>query len=123
MRILSTKTHGVLDYLVGALLIVAPYLFGFANGGPAQWVPMALGATTIVYSLLTDYELSIARMVPFPVHLALDGVSALLLLASPWLFGFAGQVRWPHVGVAILEIVVTLLTRTHSPRKLASRPV
>jgi hypothetical protein len=32
MRIISTRTHGVIDHLTGLLLIAAPWLFGFANG-------------------------------------------------------------------------------------------
>jgi hypothetical protein len=28
---ITTKTHGVLDYIVGAALIVAPWLLGFAD--------------------------------------------------------------------------------------------
>ena len=40
MRIISTRIHGIIDYLTGLLLIVAPWLFGFANGGAAQWVPV-----------------------------------------------------------------------------------
>lgn len=30
---INTKTHGVIDYLTGVLLVAAPYLFGFANSG------------------------------------------------------------------------------------------
>jgi hypothetical protein len=43
MRFIPTRTHGVIDYLTGLLLLVAPYIFGFADGGAAQWVPMILG--------------------------------------------------------------------------------
>jgi hypothetical protein len=35
MRFISTKTHGVLDYLMGLFLILSPWIFGFANGGAA----------------------------------------------------------------------------------------
>ncbi|SDH15965.1 SPW repeat domain-containing protein [Pelagibacterium luteolum] len=108
---ISTKLHGVLDYAVGVLLIAAPFLFGFANGGPEQWVPTILGATTIVMSLITRYELSVAKIIPLPVHLTIDLLSGALLAASPWLFSFADTIWWPHVGVGFLEILVVLLTR------------
>ncbi len=111
MRI-PTRVHGMLDYASGLLLIVAPYLFGFANGGAAQWVPMIVGAAILLMSLITDYELSLTRIIPMPVHLGMDVAGGLLLLASPWLFGFADQVRWPHVILGILEIGAGLMTRT-----------
>ena len=46
MRIISTRTHAVIDYAFGLLLIAAPYVLGFANGGPehfgllpVRWTP------------------------------------------------------------------------------------
>ncbi len=112
MRFIPTRVHGMLDYASGLLLIVAPYLFGFANGGAAQWVPMIVGAAILLMSLITDYELSLTRIIPMPVHLGMDVAGGLLLLASPWLFGFADQVRWPHVILGIMEIGAGLMTRT-----------
>jgi hypothetical protein len=108
---IPTRVHGIIDYVVGALLIAAPFIFGFANGGPAQWVPILLGASIIVYSLLTRYELSMAKLIPMPVHLGLDAIGGLLLIASPWLFGFADLIWWPHVLVGIAEVGVAALTK------------
>ncbi|MFD1910621.1 SPW repeat domain-containing protein [Halodurantibacterium flavum] len=108
---IDTRTHGILDYVTGAVLIVAPYVFGFATGGVEQWLPQVLGAMTIVMSLLTRYELSLSKIIPLKVHLAVDMGSGALLAVSPWLFGFAPVIWWPHLLVGLLEIVVPLLTR------------
>jgi hypothetical protein len=110
MRVISTRAHGVLDYIVGALLIAAPWLFGFAEGGAETWVPVALGAGALVYSLMTDYELGVVRRIPMPMHLTLDIMSGVLLAASPWLFGFADLVYLPHLVVGIFEIAAGLMT-------------
>ena len=112
MRFIPTKVHGVLDYLTGALLIAAPYLLGFADGTAAQWVPMILGAGAILYSLFTNYETGLIKLLPMPVHLMLDLGSGILLAASPWLFGFADRVYWPHLIVGLFEIVAAVTTRT-----------
>lgn len=112
MRFISTRTHGVLDYVVGALLIVVPYILGFADGTAAQWVPQALGLVAIGGALMTDYELGVLRVIPMPVHLMLDIGSGALLALSPWLFGFADRVVWPHLLVGIMEIGAGLMTRT-----------
>jgi hypothetical protein len=121
MHFIDTKTHGVIDYLVGLLLILLPYLFGFATGGAKQWVPMLLGIAIIGMSLLTAYELGAVKLIPMPVHLGADVVSALLLGASPWLFGFADQVYAPHLVVAIMEIVVIALTSAAPARAMVAQ--
>jgi hypothetical protein len=111
MRFIPTRVHGVLDYLVGVLLIAAPWLLGFATGGAKMWVPIILGAAAIVYSLFTDYELGLVKATPMPVHLGLDILSGVVLAISPWLFGFAAIVWAPHLIVGLLEIGIALLTQ------------
>lgn len=113
MKIIDTRTHGIIDYLTGALLLVAPYLFGFADGSIAQWLPQALGAMIIVMSLITDYELSVAKVLPLGVHLGVDIAGGVLLAVSPWLFDFADFVWWPHLLIGLMEIIVPLVTKRH----------
>jgi len=117
MRFISTKVHGVLDYLMGVLLIASPWLFDFARGGAETWVPAVLGAGAIVYSLITDYEYSISRKLSMSTHLALDLWSGIFLAASPWIFGFNDYVYLPHLILGILEIGASLMTvRTPATR-------
>ena len=110
MRFISSKVHGILDYLSGALFIASPWLFGFAIGGPAQWVPVVVGAMILIASLLTDYELGVVKVVSMPLHLTLDILSGVFLAASPWIFGFADSVYLPHVIFGLLEIGAGLMT-------------
>lgn len=112
MRVIPTRVHGMVDYIVGALLIVAPWLFGFADGGAEQWVPIILGAGVILYSLMTDYELGVMKVIPMSMHLMLDIGGGIFLAVSPWLFGFADEIWWPHVIVGIGEILAGLMTKT-----------
>ena len=65
---------------------------------------------------MTDYELGVMRVIPMPVHLGIDIASGALLALSPWLFGFADRVFWPHLVVGIFEIGAGLTTRT-APEK------
>lgn len=111
MKLISTKAHGYLDYIMGVLLIGAPWIFGFARDGAETWVPVILGAGTIVYSLLTDYELGAARVISMRTHLLLDMVGGLLLAVSPWLFGFAEHIWQPHLILGILEVGAALMTK------------
>jgi hypothetical protein len=110
MRFISTKTHGVLDYLTGLLLIAAPWLLGFAEGGAETWVPVILGAGALLYSLMTNYELGAMKVFSMPMHLMFDLFSGIFLAASPWIFGFADRVYLPHLILGIFEIGASLMT-------------
>ncbi len=114
MRFISTKVHGVLDYMMGILLIASPWLFGFAEGGGMKvWVPVILGMGALLYSLMTDYELGLSDSISMRTHLTLDLMSGVLLAVSPWLFGFADVVYLPHLILGITEVGAALMTRTH----------
>lgn len=112
MRFIPTRTHGMIDYIVGVALVLAPWLFGFAQGGAETWTPVLIGLGTILYSLFTNYELGVVRRIPMSTHLGLDIAGGAVLAISPWLFGYAAIVWVPHVLVGLVEIVAGLTTRT-----------
>jgi hypothetical protein len=110
MRIIPTKVHGILDYLVGLILIIVPWLLGFGGQNVATYVPVALGIVAFLYSIMTNYEWGAVKIISMPMHLTLDLVSGILLAASPWLFGFSKYIYLPHLLLGALEIVVSLMT-------------
>ena len=112
MRFIPSHVHGVLDYLTAGVLIAAPSLLGLRKNGGQTWIPVALGVGTIGYSLLTDYELGLFKVIPMPAHLALDAVNGALLAASPWLFGFAEEVWAPYLGLGLFELAVTACSQS-----------
>lgn len=117
MRVIPTMIHGVLDYIIGAALIMAPWLFGFADyGGAASWVPIILGIGVILYSMFTDYELGLVKSIPMSTHLMFDIIGGIILALSPWMFGFADRVMIPHLVVGLFEIAAGLMTERH-PRR------
>lgn len=119
---ISTRTHGMMDYIVGIVLMIAPWLLQFARGGAETWIPVILGAGIILYSLLTNYELGVARLIPMRTHLWLDGVLGAFLALSPWLFGFAEWVYLPHLIVGLLELGAALMTETVPRTVVKSKP-
>jgi hypothetical protein len=110
MRVIPTKVHGILDYVVGLLLIASPWVFKFDNGGAETWIPVILGVSTLIYSLFTRYELGMTKKIPMPVHLTLDILSGIVLAISPWLFNFDERVYLPHLILGIFEVMAGLMT-------------
>jgi len=111
MRFIDSKTHGFLDYASGILFIASPWLFDFTTGDTAMWVPIVVGIIVLVMSLMTKYEMGAVYKIPFVVHLNIDVITGIFLIASPWIFGFAEVVKWPHVIFGILALGAGLFTK------------
>lgn len=115
MRVIPTQIHGVLDYATGGMLLCAPGLLGLDDVPASARVLRLAGAGAALYSMLTDYELGAVKLLPMPVHLALDAASGAFVASSPWLLGFAseGQRYWlPHVAVGAFEMLAAATTKT-----------
>ena len=110
MNLINTRVHGILDYLVGFMLIASPWIFGFGRGGAETWVPVAQGAAAVLYSLLTNYELGLVRLISMRIHLVLDLLGAVLLAFSPWIFGFSDLIWAPHLIMGVLEMIVVAMS-------------
>jgi hypothetical protein len=118
--VISTRVHGIVDYVTGAALVAAPELFRLKGVRRSARVPRLLGAGATGYSLLTDYELGAVRLLPMRAHLALDAAGGALLALSPWLLGTArhGKRHWlPHAIVGAGEVAVALTTKSEPERE------
>mgnify|MGYP000954208646 CR=1 FL=1 len=110
-KLIPTRVHGVLDYLFGILYIALPLLLNWPQ--PAAGILMMLGAGVLLYSILTRYELGLIKVIPMPVHLAIDLLGGLLLLAAPFLGLVDESVRGWFWALGAIELVITLLTNPH----------
>src|SRR2546423_6558302 len=89
MRFIPTWVHGLMDYPMAVVLILLPFVLGYANGSVPMYLMVCAGIAMLVVSALTAYEVGLVRTIPMPVHLGIDVAMGLLLAVSPWLFGFA----------------------------------
>ena len=114
MRFIPTKFHAPLDYIVGAVLIAAPWIFQFSDETGGMVVSIVLGVGLIAYSLFTNYELGVWKVAPMAVHNLIDIVAGAVLAVSPWLVGYAddGANAWlPAVVIGVAAIFLGLTTK------------
>jgi hypothetical protein len=85
---------------------------------------VAAGLAIIGLSAVTDYEGGLlGRMIPMRGHLATDAILGIVLLAAPWVLGFAdeGTNAWlPFVVIGLGELGAAALTET-VPEERTSR--
>src|SRR5687768_10080921 len=79
--------HGLLEYGIGVLLIASSSLFSFDSTPRA--VGILLGAVTLVLTAFSDLPTALMRRLPLDSHIVIDYVLGVLLIASPFIFGFS----------------------------------
>ncbi len=116
MKFLTAKIHGLGDYAAAAVLIVAPFFLDIKEQSViAHWASIAGGVGLIVYSLLTDYTFSVAKVIPFKVHLVLDSLAGLVLIALAFALGLEGIVQIYMVVMGAGVLLVVAVTKTDTP--------
>jgi hypothetical protein len=79
--------HGLAEYGIGVLLIFSSPLFGF--DGEPRVAAILLGAAVIVLAALSDVPTALMRRIPIGSHIVIDYVLGIVLIASPFIFGFS----------------------------------
>lgn len=113
MKLFSTRTHGLLDYLSVGTLLALPRMLGWNRETTRMLTGAALG--TLVYSLTTNYELGLVKKLPMPAHLGLDAMSGLMLCLGPLMLDDSPSTERALIGLGLFEIAASLLTET-TPR-------
>lgn len=111
--IFSRFMHGlVTDYpYVISVGLVGPALLG-ATGTPLL-VFRGAALFILVMSLLTRAEWGAIRVMPYKVHLILDVLGGVSVLASPWLFNFVDRPeKWFAVAAGLFGIGAGTLSKT-----------
>ena len=120
VRFIPTKVHGAVDHGLAAILIAAPEIFRLRDDSPEGLVARVVGGMETLYANITDYEMSVEKVVPMPIHLALDGINGAALALIPQFTGARkrGLTHWvPHLGIGVFEIWMALFTKTEPPRQ------
>jgi hypothetical protein len=108
-RLISPRVHGMIDYGTSAAVAAAPAVIDVPRAARNLFEGLATGYTGL--SSVTDYPLSLRRIVPFKAHAAELTIAA-ILPALPWVLGFADDRAARNVcfGLTALTLVVSALT-------------
>jgi hypothetical protein len=107
---ISPRIHGMIDYGTSAAVAVAPAVLDVPKPARNLFEGLATGYTGL--SSVTDYPLSLKRLVPFKIHGATELAIAAILPMMPWILGFADDraARNMCFGLSAMTLVVSALT-------------
>lgn len=85
--------------ILGLILAISPYMFGYSNDAAALWTSLIVGGATIVVSLL---EATRADRDQWEYWVA--GILGLFAVIAPFILGFGGNTSamWTTVVIGIL---------------------
>jgi len=107
------NVHAALEPLIALIVIAAPWIFGFSDVDSATVICVLVGVVMLLVGSMTDWRLSLARVIPLRMHMIGDLALAMVLVLSPLVFGFAdegGPTRFMVIA-GILEAMTALMTR------------
>jgi len=109
---LPPLVHGVIEYAAAALLIVAPFLFGFEDKY-ATAVSIVVGLVLLAFTAMSQLPTGLVSAVPPAVHATSDFVFAVLLVALPFVLGFREEAAPTalFIGLGVAHLLVTIATK------------
>lgn len=110
--VISAFFHGVLEYLAGALLIAAPFIFGF-DADAAVAASIVAGLILLVVTAASKLPTGLTKTIPVVTHVVLDVALAGGLIAAPFVFSFSdeGAPTAFFLVVGVVHLLVTIGTR------------
>ncbi len=104
--------HGIVEYAVALLLIAAPFLFGF-DATAATGAAVTVGLGLLAFTASSMLPTGLVQAISTGVHVTVDLVLAVLLVALPFLLGFTEEAAPTalFITLGVLHLLVTIGTR------------
>jgi uncharacterized membrane protein YhaH (DUF805 family) len=108
MKVLTPRFHGYLDYVTVVIFLIAPILLGL-EGLPAI-ISYFLAAIHLLMTILSDFSLGFAKLIPFKKHGWIETVVGPIVLLLPFIVGLYETARIFYIAMGAIIIIVSLLT-------------
>lgn len=109
-RVVPQDAHSVLDYAAAAAYFASAKLARTARG---RFVGAMLGAKVTGVSAITDYRLSLAKVVPIEAHEGFDYIGSASAIAAPFVLGYVRKdpvASLLQIGAGIATLMASLVT-------------
>ena len=108
MKPIAPHLHGCLDYATVLLFLAAPALMGLT--GAAAGIAYVLAGVHALMTLITDFPLGAARVLPLAYHGWDDRLVGPALIVLPFALGFDARARIFYLAMGITIVLVGWLS-------------
>lgn len=118
-RWIPQDVHSVMDYVDGATAAMGT-LIADEDDATAKIASIVLGAGAAGVSLMTDYRLSLAKVIPIETHEAIDHIWGVTCIAAPFVLGYwksSPRTAITHIAVGVGSILASLVTDYRSYKR------
>lgn len=120
-RVVPQDVHSVMDYVDAGGVLAGAFLTSCPKAKAASWV---MGTSGIAVSSVTDYKLSLAKVLPIEAHETIDYAWGLTAIAAPFVLGYrktAPHVAALHIALGLGTILASLFTDYRAYRGVGRR--
>ena len=122
MNILTSKSHGILDYIFSIFLLASPTLFQME--GSLSTITYALGVVHLAMTMMTNFEVGLIKVIPFRIHGLIEVFVALVLIGLA--FWFSNNSEQAELGfyyyLALAGVILIVFTITDFKRTGSNSP-
>jgi len=123
IRVVTKAIHAYLDYPVAASLMAMPFLLHLGTSHTlAKWLSVATGVAAFVLTIFTNHRLGVIRVIPYPVHLAVDFMVGIVFAIAPLLLGFSGLDAGYYWANAVAVLTVVSLHKPEAEANVEQQP-
>jgi hypothetical protein len=120
--LIPLDVHAAIEPIMAIVLIAAPWIFGFSDVNSAKVVSIIVGVIMLVAGSMTQWRLSLVKLIPLRLHLMTDLVLGAFLILSPFIFGVShnGAATRFMIIYGAIELLTAVSTRWE-PDDVAAR--
>jgi hypothetical protein len=81
MKIINSRQHSAIDYIVVIFLLLAPTLFHLNDF--ISTLTYLLGVVHLTLTVFTNFQYGLIKIIPLKIHGLIELIAAIVLMASP----------------------------------------
>lgn len=117
-QIITPTYHGILDYAAAVALVGLPIMLQLdRDSNLVYWFSIGAGFGLVIYSLVTNYALSLLKAISYQTHLMLDAIASLafITLALTHDGTLLSMTYCLIMGVGVVLVILFSIVETDKP--------